>query len=78
MTPFFESHRFFSLISTHLPDMVWVKDLEGNYIFANQSICDNLLMAENIHEPIGKNDLFFATRERSRCPENLQWHTFGE
>ena len=29
-------------------------------------------------EVIGKNDVFFAKREREKHPENKQWHTFGE
>ena len=41
-------------------------------------MCDSLLIAESIHEPIGKTDIFFATRERAKHPENIDWHTFGE
>jgi PAS domain S-box-containing protein len=61
-----------------MPDMLWAKDLDKNYIFVNQSICRNLLNAKDIHEPIGKNDMYFATRERESHPENPEWHTFGE
>lgn len=61
-----------------MPDMLWAKDLDKNYIFVNQSICRNLLNAKDIHEPIGKNDMFFATRERESHPEHPEWHTFGE
>ncbi len=39
---------------------------------------ENLLMAEENEEYLGKNDIFFATRERAKHPENPQWHTFGE
>lgn len=69
--------NFLKLISKHLPDMLWAKDLEGRYLYANDSICNNLLMANN-DEVIGKNDVFFATRERAKFPLNTQWHTFGE
>ncbi|MBD3810391.1 MAG: PAS domain-containing protein [Sulfuricurvum sp.] len=73
-----EIENFLELISTHLPDMLWAKDISGKYLFANKAICDNLLMASDTQEPIGKTDLFFALRERSKHPENDQWHTFGE
>ncbi|MDD2829153.1 MAG: EAL domain-containing protein [Sulfuricurvum sp.] len=71
-------HNFLQLISDHLPDMLWVKDIKGHYLFANQSICKNLLMANNTDEPLGKTDVYFALREREKHPENPQWHTFGE
>lgn len=72
-----QAGNFLKLISKHLPDMLWAKDLDGNYLYANESICKNLLMA-NPKEVIGKNDVFFATRERNKHPLNSQWHTFGE
>lgn len=72
-----QSDNFLKLISKHLPDMLWAKDLEGKYLYANESICKNLLMADP-SEVIGQNDIFFATRERNKHPENKNWHTFGE
>ncbi len=72
-----QSENFLKLISKHLPDMLWAKDLDGNYLYANESICKNLLMASS-DEVVGKNDVFFATRERNKYPENKNWHTFGE
>ncbi|AXX90428.1 GGDEF domain-containing protein [Arcobacter suis] len=68
---------FLKLISKHLPDMLWAKDLDGRYLYANDAICNKLLMATP-QEVIGKNDVFFAQRERAKHPENKQWHTFGE
>lgn len=62
----------------NVPDMIWAKDLDSRYIFANRAICDQLLMANNTDEPLGKNDLFFALRERSHHPNQPGWHTFGE
>jgi PAS domain S-box-containing protein len=61
-----------------MPDMLWAKDLEGRYMFVNNSFCRELLNATDINEPIGKTDMFFATRERLAHPENPNWHTFGE
>ncbi|NOR57501.1 MAG: PAS domain-containing protein [Sulfurimonas sp.] len=66
------------LLTQHLPDMLWVKDLNGTYLYANQSICDGLLMAKDTQEPIGKNDVFFALRERAAHSDKPDWHTFGE
>ncbi|MDD2896703.1 MAG: EAL domain-containing protein [Aliarcobacter sp.] len=77
MNPTLQTDNFLKLISKHLPDMLWAKDLEGKYLYANDSICKNFLMATP-DEVIGQVDVFFATRERNKHPENKQWHTFGE
>ncbi len=66
------------LMADTMPDMLWAKNLEREYIFANQAICDQLLNAADTNEPLGKTDLFFALRERAAHPENPQWHTFDE
>jgi len=66
------------LVTETLPDMLWIKDIEGKYIYANKAICDTLLMAKDIHEPIGKGDVFFALRERETHADKPYWHTFGE
>jgi PAS domain S-box-containing protein len=68
----------FSSISDNMTDMLWAKDMDKKYIFTNKSFCDNLLIAENTHEPIGKDDLFFANRQRKLYPDDPAWHTFGE
>ena len=66
------------LLTQNLPDMLWVKDLNGIYMYANQAICDGLIMAKDTDEPIGKNDVFFALRERAAHSDKPDWHTFGE
>jgi len=66
------------LLTEHLPDMLWVKDLNGNYLYANKAICDGLLMAKDTNEPIGQGDVFFALRERTLHSDKPNWHTFGE
>lgn len=65
-------------LTDNLPDMLWVKDLEGRYLFANKSICENLLMAKDTSEPVGQSDVFFALRERATQEGIEDWHTFGE
>jgi len=66
------------LMCDTVPDMIWAKDIDDNYMFVNQAICDNLLSATDTDEPIGKNDMFFARRQRESQPDNPEWHTFGE
>lgn len=66
------------LMADTMPDMLWAKNLNKEFIFANQSVCENLLNAVDTEEPLGKTDLFFATREREAHPEAPDWHTFGE
>jgi diguanylate cyclase (GGDEF)-like protein/PAS domain S-box-containing protein len=66
------------LMCDNVPDMIWAKDLESRYLFANKAICDQLLNTGDTEEPVGKNDMFFAQRERNSHVDNPQWHTFGE
>ena len=70
--------EFIRLVTHNLPDMLWIKDIEGTYIYANEALCSGLLMAKDINEPIGKNDIFFALREREKHKDREDWHTFGE
>ncbi len=66
------------LISDNVPDMIWAKDLNKRFLFANKAICEQLLSATDTDEPIGKDDMFFALRERNRHSDDPHWHTFGE
>jgi two-component system, cell cycle sensor histidine kinase and response regulator CckA len=70
--------KMLRLMCDNVPDMIWAKDLEKRYTFANKAVCRDLLNAVDTDEPIGKNDLFFAEREKQRYPDNPEWHTFGE
>ncbi len=69
-----EISNLMRLMTDTVPDLIWAKDLDDCYLFANKAICEKLLMSENADELIGKNDLFFAKRERQRGNQ----HTFGE
>jgi len=75
---FKELSILFRSISDNMTDMLWAKDLEKNFIFTNKAICDKLLIANDTDEPIGKNDMFFAKRQRDLHSDNPVWHTFGE
>ncbi len=65
-------------IGDNMPDMIWAKDTNKEYLFANKALCKHLLNAKNENEPLGKTDAFFAQRERDSHPDDTQWHTFGE
>jgi PAS domain S-box-containing protein len=66
------------LLSDNMVDLLWAKDLENKYLFANKAMCDKLLMASDVQEPIGMTDIFFAERERAKHSDRNDWHTFGE
>ncbi|NUN95244.1 MAG: PAS domain S-box protein [Candidatus Omnitrophica bacterium] len=71
-------YTFHRRLSDTVPDLIWAKDLEKRYIFANTAMCNTLLKAADTTEPVGKTDLFFAERERRARPDDPQWHTYGE
>ncbi|MBU0494166.1 MAG: GAF domain-containing protein [Chloroflexi bacterium] len=73
-----ELYRLVRLMCDNVPDLIWAKDLEKRYVFANQAICDKLLFAQDTEEPLGKTDMYFAERERRASPDDPNWHTFGE
>lgn len=64
---------FVGSIAETLPDMMWCKDSEGKYLYANQAIKDGLLFDDH---PEGKTDVWLATRAKARFGEDN--HTFGE
>ncbi|WP_169309243.1 PAS domain S-box protein [Desulforhopalus sp. IMCC35007] len=67
-------YRMVNLMANTLPDLIWAKDLDDNYLFANSAIREKLLKCRPDETLIGKNDLFFAIRERNEGHR----HTFGE
>lgn len=71
-------YEMFRLMADNIPDLLWAKDLKKRFIFVNKAICEKLLNASDTNEPIGKNDMFFAKRERTLHPADIEWHTFGE
>lgn len=66
------------MVADNVPDMIWAKAVDRRYLFANRAVCEHLLMATDTDEPLGKDDLFFARRQREAHPEDQAWHTFGE
>jgi PAS domain S-box-containing protein len=61
-------------IADNAPDMIWAKDMDNRYLFANRALCDRLLMCSHPEAAIGKKDIYFAQCERDKG----QRHTFGE
>lgn len=57
--------RMMELMANTVPDLLWAKDLQGRYIFANRAICEQLLMCGEKEGAIGKDDMHFAARERA-------------
>lgn len=56
-----------------VPDMIWLKDLNGRYMYANNAIREGLLCHSN---PVGLNDAELAGMAKRRFGDAN--HTFGE
>ncbi len=67
-------YNLMRLMTDTVPDLIWAKNLDDRYLFANKAICEKLLQCEPGESPLGKTDLFFAERERAKGHQ----HTFGE
>ncbi|WP_263771209.1 PAS domain S-box protein [Propionivibrio soli] len=65
------------LMCDNVPDMIWAKGLDKRFLFANKALCEQLLNANDVREPIGKTNAFFFDREVARHPDDPNWHTFG-
>ena len=72
------AYKMMRMLCDNVPDMIWAKDLEKRFLFANKAVCRNLLNAVDTDEPIGKKDMFFVERERALHADEPKWHTFGE
>lgn len=74
-----EKEEYKNLVLTmgqSIPDMMWAKDIDGRYIYANGSILRGLFYNANYKMIIGKNDI-----EIAKMCKNLvghENHTFGE
>lgn len=67
------THRMLETIGDTIPDMLWLKDTTGKYVYANKAIKEKLLFQEN---PIGKTDIYCAEKAHRRFGDDK--HTFGE
>ena len=66
------------LMCDNVPDMIWAKDRDNRYLFANAAVCSQLLKARDTSEPIGQNDQFFARRHAETHADDPDWYSFGE
>lgn len=66
------------LMCDNVPDLIWAKDLDGTYIFVNKAMCETLLNASDVKEPIGKNYMFFEEREIQSHPDEPHWYDFSK
>lgn len=60
-------------VAETLPDMMWCKDVDGKYVYANGAIKKGLLFDMN---PVGKTDVEMATKAKEYFGDEN--HTFGE
>ena len=56
-----------------LPDMLWFKDVDGKYVYANKAIREGLLLDDS---PEGKTDMELAYAAKEKYGDRE--HTFGE
>ena len=68
--------NFLKLISKHMPDMLWAKDLEGKYIVANKAFREKFCYGITWDELQGMTDVELAKKFKKQVGE--QNHTFGE
>ncbi|MCE1225586.1 MAG: EAL domain-containing protein [Geobacteraceae bacterium] len=76
-----EQHRtaqLLRLITDNVPDLIWAKDLQGNYLFTNLANARLLLLTDDTAEPIGKNHEEYSNRIRAERPDQKDWYSFGE
>jgi PAS domain-containing protein len=68
------------LMCDNVPDMIWAKDREQRYLFANKALCEQLLGTEDtVRAPRQAPTLYFAQRAARRPTRTTaRWHTFGE
>ena len=59
-----------------IPDMMWAKDIDGKYIYANDSILRGLFYNVNYKMVIGKHDIEIANMCKNLV--GYENHTFGE
>lgn len=60
-------------ISNTVPDMIWLKDCNGKYLYANNAIKTGLLFSD---DPIGKTDIELSMKAKDLFGDDN--HTFGD
>lgn len=73
-----ELYNLFRRMADNMPDMLWAKDMDMKYVFANKSLCNNLLNADNVDEPVGKTDKYFFERQIEMGISSSNINNYGE
>jgi PAS domain-containing protein len=63
-------------VGNTVPDLMWAKDLDGRYIYANQEICNTLFYGMDKSAVLGRNDVELAGMCKAKVGNDR--HTFGE
>ena len=71
-----EEQRITTTVLDHLPDMLWAKNLDGQYILCNKAFREQFLYGLSWNEIKGKTDIELANLFKSKVGEDN--HTFGE
>lgn len=72
---YYNLYSLFRLMADNMPDLLWAKDLEKRYTFVNKAICDDILLAKDTEEPIGKTYTNFLERSNREHPGIEMWNT---
>jgi len=78
MHVFDEKTKFENIVSSlsiYSPQMMWIKDLDGKYVFATSPLVSGLLFSGSIKNTLGKTDLELAKEHRDK--PSARHHTVG-
>ena len=72
------SENLIRSLCDNVPDMIWAKDMNKKYVFANKTVCNKLLCVDTYKDVLEKTDVDLAQIQRNLYPNDPDWHTFGE
>jgi signal transduction histidine kinase/CheY-like chemotaxis protein/ABC-type phosphate/phosphonate transport system substrate-binding protein len=73
-----EAHNFLRTVADTVQDMIWVKDLQGQYLFTNKAHNDILFRLPDQNELLGHDHRFFAERIRAERPNDNGWYSLDQ
>ena len=75
---YLQLYKIVRLMCDNVPDMIWAKDLDHQYTFANKEHCKSFLLTSDVNEPIGKTACHFFEIVKNEKPEDKDWYTIGD
>ncbi len=63
------------LLCDNVPDMIWAKDMDGGFLFANKAMAEHYLGLADGEDALGRTEEFFGGRVRAERPDDPEWHT---